>query len=262
MPPPSRSDQTLREAMQALAREELAGAEHPSASRLIARHRGTLPAAAVAAITEHLSLCSACTAMALDVAELFGGGEEDEEEPAPGRDEAAWRQFQTARRTAEAAPAARRPRRPWFRSLAFAYGLAATFAAASVAVLLLRPLAGSAPRPQANAGLYDLAPAAGERGQASPPTAIRFRTQRDSALLVLNPAVVAEAPQAVLRIRRADGVLVWRLDGLDRQPDGAFHLGLPAGALVPGSYSLELYGTAAGGAPGILLGTYRIMLEP
>jgi hypothetical protein len=247
--------------MQALAREELGGAEHPSASKLIARHRGALPAAAAAAITEHLSLCSACTALALDVAELFGG-DEDEEEPAPGEVEAVWRQLHTAQRKAETVPPARPPRRPWFRSLAFAYGLAASFAAAGIAVLLLRPLTGPPPRPQANAGLYDLAPAAGERGQASRPAAIRFRTHRDSALLILNPAVVAEAPQAVLRIRRADGVEVWRLDGLDRQPNGAFHLGLPAGALAPGSYSLELYGTGATGAPGPLLGTYWITLEP
>lgn len=253
--------------MQALAREELAGAEHPPVSQLIARQRGTLAAGAAAAITEHLSLCGRCAALALEVADFLAAGDEGEEDDtSAGDDEEAWRALRRAQLLSPAEPPPARRRSP-LASLAFAYGLAAAFAALSAALLLApRP---RPPRPPAspispwvNPGLYDLAPASGERsGDAVPSVPIRFRSAGDAALLILNPAQAADAARYEVRIRRADGTLAWHSTELLRQPSGAFHLGLPAGALPAGRYVLELYGRTAG-RPDVLLGTYRISIDP
>jgi hypothetical protein len=144
------------------------------------------------------------------------------------------------------------------QSLSFAYGLAATFALVSLCLLLFHEWS-PAPRPQVNAGLYDLTPTGSERGFVAPPSPIRFRSRDDSALLILNPAVVANAARYGVRIRRAEGAVLWRSEGLELQAPGAFRLTLPARALPPGRYSLELYGITGGREKP--LGTYRIAIE-
>lgn len=256
--------------MQALAREDLAGAEHPPVSQLIARQRGTLAAGAAAAITEHLSLCGRCSALALEVADFLAAGDEGEEDDTSAADdEEAWRALRRAQLLQPAEPPPARRRSP-LASLAFAYGLAAAFAALSAVLLLapwLRPPRPPRPSvspvsPWVNPGLYDLAPVSGERsGDAVPSVPVRFRSAGDAALLILNPAQAADAARYEVRIRRADGKLAWRSTELLRQPSGAFHLGLPAGALPAGRYVLELYGRTAG-RPDVLLGTYRISIVP
>jgi hypothetical protein len=261
----SRSGHSIREAMAALAREEIRGAQHPSTSRLIAYHRGELPQTEAAAITEHLSLCELCTALILDAAEFFT---DDEEEDAESPDlEALWQELQTATsRTGKPAPSPipvvplppTVPRRSLVRSLAFAYGVAAIFAAASVGLVFFKATS-SPPRPQVNVGLYDLTSSSSERGESSQLTPIRFQSPGGSALLILNPAVVANSARYGVRILRADGTAVWRSEDLVRQNSGVFHLSLPAGAFRAGRYSLELYGITQSGER--LLGTYRIEME-
>jgi putative zinc finger protein len=263
--PLSRSGPSLREAMAALAREELRGAEHPSTSRLIAYHRGELPPAEEATVMEHLSLCEECAALVLDAAEFFA--DDDEEEATPADLEASWQELRAETPRAEERPPSRVPalspppsipRRSLVRSLAFAYGLAATFAAVSVGLILFHGRS-PAPRPQANAGLYDLTSSNSERGEGTQPTRIRFRSPDASALLILNPAVVPNSSRYGVRIHRTDGAVVWRSEDLELQTLGAFHLSLPAGALPPGRYSLDLYGITEGRER--LLGTYRIEIE-
>jgi putative zinc finger protein len=260
----SRSNPPIREAMAILAREELRGAEHPSTTRLIAYHRGEVPPVEAAAITEHLSLCGECTALVLDASEFFA--DDDEEEAAPADLETSWQELRAAATRAEERPPAAVPaltppsipRRPLFRSLAFAYGLAATFAAVSVGLLVFRGTT-PPPRPQVNSGLYDLTPADSERGEAVQAIPIRFNSPEDSALLILNPAVVADSARYGVRIRQMDGTVVWRSEDLVPQASGAFQLSLPAGALPPGRYSLELYGITDGREKH--LGAYRIAIE-
>ena len=262
----SRSSHPIRAAMAALAREELRGAEHPSTARLVAYHRGEVPPKEAAAITEHLSLCGECAALVLDAAEFFS--EEDEEETAPADLQASWQELQAAMPGVEERPPSRPvpalsppreiPRRSLFRSLSFAYGLAATFAAVSIGLFVFRA-PGPPPQPQANSGLYDLTPSGSERGEGARTVSIRFNSPEDSAFLILNPAVAADSERYGARIRRMDGAVVWRSEDLVPQASGAFHLSLPAGALPPGRYSLELYGVAAGRET--LLGTYRIAIE-
>lgn len=260
----SRPGPNLRETMAALAHEALRGTEHPSTNQLIAYQRGELPAVEVAAIREHLSLCEECAALVLEAAEFFA--DEEEEEANPADLEAAWEELRAAIPGKKERPPSPLPvpppppiqRHSLLRSLSFAYGLAAIFALASIGLLLFhewRP----ALRPQVNAGLYDLTPTGSERGFGAPPTLIRFRSRDDSALLILNPAVAANSARYGVRIRREDGAVLWRSEGLELLAPGAFHLTLPAGALPPGRYSLELYGiTEVRQRP---LGTYRIAIE-
>lgn len=261
----SRSSHPIREAMAALAREELRGADHPSTARLIAYHRGEIPPVEAAAVTEHLSLCSECAAILLDAAEFFS--EEDGEEAASADLEASWQELRAAvPRGKERSPSAvpspvpppAAPPRSLLRSLAFAYGLAATFAAVSVGLLIFRTPV-PPPQPQVNPGLYDLTPSGAERGEGTLVASIRFQTPASSALLILNPAVVASSTHYGVRIRRMDGPVVWQSEALVPQASGAFHLSLPSGALPAGRYSLELYGVTAGRETS--LGTYRIAIE-
>jgi hypothetical protein len=252
--------------MTALAREELKGAEHPSALRLIAYHRGQIPPAEMETIREHLSLCQACTAIVLDAADFFAEDEEEEDEIAPSELAASWDELDAARRrtAASSRPAGplRRepssPRRSIFRSLGFAYGLAAILAAVSLGVLAIRET-GFPPRPTANVGLYDMTSASSQRGERVVPTTIHFRSPDDLALLVLNPAVVPRSARYRVRVRNAIGTLVWSSESLVLQPSGAFHIGLPATAFPPGRYSLSLYGLTAGRETP--LGSYPIVVE-
>lgn len=262
--PLSRSGHPIHQAMLALAHEELRGVEHPSTSRLIAYHRGQLPPAEIAAVTDHLSLCEDCTGLVLDAAEFFT---EEEEEAAPADLEASWQELRTATSRAEERPPSpvpvlspppAIPRRSLFRSLAFAYGVAAAFAVLSVGLVLFREMSPS-PRLQVNAGLYDLTSSSSERAEAAQATSIRFRAPGDSALLILNPEVIADSARYGVRIYRADGGVVWRSEDLALQALGGFHLSLPAGALPPGRYSLDLYGITEGRERH--LGTYPIAIE-
>jgi hypothetical protein len=257
----SRSGHPIREAMLALARQELRGAEHPSTSRIIAYYRGEVPPPEAAVIAEHLSLCEECTSIALDAAEFFA---DDEEDAAPADLEASWQQLRAAAPRVEEhplspvpalSPPRTIPRRSLVRSLAFAYGLAAAFAALSIGLVLFHGKS-QAPQPQANEAIYDLTSSGSERGEEAQVTRIRFRSPGGSALLILNPAVAANSARYGVRIRRADRAVVWRSEDLERQAPGAFHLSLPAGALPPGRYSVDLYGITAGRER--LLGIYRI----
>jgi Putative zinc-finger len=251
--------------MDALARDELNGAEHLSTNGLLAYHRGELPPAESAAVREHLSLCPECAAAVLDAADFFADDEEDEEGGPSADLEARWRNLRAAlgrpeeRPPFQAAPAPPH-RRSLVRSLPFAYGLAAAFAALSISLLFFRGAA-PPPRPQANAGLYDLAPVGVERGEGGggERRSIRFRSPQGSALLILNPAVTSRYPRHGARIRRTDGTVVWSSEDLVPQQPGGFYLSLPAGALPAGDYSIELYGIAEGGETP--LGTYPIAIE-
>ena len=158
--------------MAALAREELRGAEHPRTSRLIAYQRGELPPVEAAAIREHLSLCKECGALVLDAAAFFA--DDDEEEASPADLEASWQKLQGARTRGEPgagpapilalSPPRPIPQRSLLRSLGFAYGLAAAFAAVSVGLLVFKGTH-PPPRPQVNVGLYDLTPSDSARGE-------------------------------------------------------------------------------------------------
>jgi hypothetical protein len=246
--------------MIALTREELHSAEHPSTSQLIAYHRGEIPPEEVPAIREHLSLCKECTALVLDAAEFFA----NDEEAAPADLEASWQEFRAATRAEERPPSpvlyppTSIPHRSFVRSRVFAYGAVATFAVISVGLVFFKEMSPS-PRPQVNVGLYDLTSSGSERGEEARATPIRFQTPSGSALLILNPAIVANSARYGVRIHRADGAVVWWSEDLVLQAPGGFHLSLPAGALSLGPYSLELYGITEGREK--LLGTYRIVIE-
>jgi hypothetical protein len=269
--PLSRPGNSIREAMAALAHEELRGAKHPATSQFIAYYRGEIPSAEAAAIREHLSLCDDCSALVLDAAEFFA--DEDEEEEAaeattPSDDvEAAWEELRALVSGAKTPPSPPTlilppppsiPQRSLVRSLAFAYGVAAVFAALSVGLFLFK---GTSPpqQPQVNAGFYDLTSSHSERGEGPLPTPVRFRSPDDSAHLILNPEVVADSARYGVRIRDADGGIIWRSEALELQASGVFHLSLPARAFPPGRYSLELYGIKEDRET--LLGIYRIAIE-
>jgi hypothetical protein len=254
--------------MAALAREELRGADHPSTARLIAYHRGEIPPAEAAVIREHLSFCGECAALLLDAAEFFAEEEGEDAAPTDPADlETSWQELQAAlsgggERSPATVPALRPPSaapiRSLARSLSFAYGLAATFAAVSIGLLLFRAQALS-PRPQVNPGLYDLTPSGSERSEGESVVSIRFQSPEDSAFLIFNPSVAASSNTYGVRIRGTAGPIAWQSDDLVLQATGAFHLSLPARALPPGRYSLELYGVTAGRETP--LGAYRIAIE-
>jgi len=259
----------VHEAMAALAREELRSAEHLSTTRLMAYHRGEIPPTETTAITEHLSLCKECSSLMLEVAEFFADDEEEDEDTAPPDLEPAWQELRGAMSGTEprrppspipvpSLPPAAPPQRSLVRSLAFAYGVAATCAAVSIGLFVFRettpPL-----RPQVNPGLYDLTSSGLDRSEAPPATPIRFRTPDDSALLILNPDGAPDSARYGVRIHGANGAVVWQSEDLVLQTPGGFHLSLPAGALPPGRYSLKLYGITQGRETP--LGTYPIAIE-
>ena len=268
-----RPGHSLREAMSALAREELAGKEHPETSRLVAYHRGELPPAEAAAIREHLSLCDPCAEVVLDAADFFAAAadaaDEEDEETAPADLDAAWEEIRAATGRGQARPPSPAtpapmpaspppPRRPLYRSLPFAYGLAATFAVLSLGLVLFR--GASAPSaPQVNAGLYDLTSINAERSERTEPKTIRFRSPEDIALLILNPEVASHAPRHGVRIRNAQGGVVWSSEDLEPQEPGGFRLGLTGRGLPAGRYSVELYGIT--GSQETPVGTYPIVIE-
>lgn len=270
----SKSHNSIHDAMIALTREELRSAEHLSTSRLIAYHRGEIPPTETTAITEHLSLCKQCSSLMLDVAEFFAEEEEDEEDEdaTPPNLEPAWQELRGVMSGAKqrrppspvpvlSPPPAAPPQRSVVRSLAFAYGVAATCVAVSVGLVVFRET--TPPRPQVNTGLYDLRPSGSDRAAATDATPIRFRTPGDSALLILNPEGTPDSARYGVRIRRTngttDGAIVWQSEDLVLQAPGGFHLSLPADALPPGRYSLKLYGiTQSRETP---LGTYPIAIE-
>lgn len=250
--------------MAALAREELRGAEHPSTSRLLAYQRGEGTPAEVAAVREHLSLCEECSAVVLDAAEFFAE-EDEEEEDSPAELEREWQELRRLvpdahHPPAPAAvlplPAAAPSRPPLWRSLGFAYGLAASFAAVSLGLGFFRAF--PAPVPQANAGLYDLTSSGQDRSERAEatPMAIRFASP---SVLLLNPEEVPDSERYGVRVRRGDGTVAWESESFVPQRSGAFHLGLPAGALKAGEYSLQLYGISEGRETP--LGTYSIRIE-
>lgn len=259
-----RSHNPVREAMASLAREELRGAEHLSTSRLIAYHRGEIPPAETPAITEHLSLCTECSALALEVAEFFAD-DDDEEDATPSAREAAWQELQTVmsgpdRRPPAPAflsPVAAPPRRSPIRSLALAYGLAATFAAVSVGLVFFREKAPS-PSLQPDPGLYDLTSSGSMRTGETNAKLIRFQAPDESAILILNPEGPLTSNRSRVRISDSAGAIVWESD-LTLQPTGGFHLSLPAGALASGRYSLDLNGLIEGRETS--LGQYQIAIE-
>src|SRR6185295_5573971 len=88
-------------AMADLAREEVRGAEHPAPNRLVAYHRGELPASEAAAVVDHLSLCPECAALLLEAVRFLEDDEEEEEEDEAKETEEAWRALQAARRGQE-----------------------------------------------------------------------------------------------------------------------------------------------------------------
>jgi hypothetical protein len=251
--------------MTVLAREVLRGTEHPSTKHLIAYQRGRMPPAEEAAIREHLSLCQECTGLVLDAADFFA--DDQDEEATPADLEASWQRICEAMRIPdERSPAPALAlggplRSPLLQSLAFAYALAATFAAVSVGLFVFAAGGKGPPlQPQANVRIYDLTSSNSQRGDETKLSSIRFRSPVDSALLILNPAQVpAPSAQHGVRIRRGDAALVWQSEDLAPEPTGGFHLGLPAGALLPGKYHLELYEIAAGRETP--LGNYSIAIE-
>jgi hypothetical protein len=250
--------------MVALSREELRGKEHPSTSRLIAYQRGEISTTELAAITEHLSLCKDCAALVLDAAEFFA--DDDEEEVAPADLETSWQELRAAMSgeatfapsPATFTPPPSIPKRSLFRSLTFAYSLAAMFAAVSFGLVVFQR-ANPPSQPQVNVGLYDLTPSSSERGEEGQATPIRFQASESSAFLILNPAVVTNSAHYGVRIRGGDGHVIWRSESLRLQAPGGFHLSLPADALPLGRYSLELYGIQAGQETP--LGTYLIEIK-
>jgi len=264
-----KSRNPIHEAMVVLAREELRGAEHLSTTRLMAYHRGEIPPSETTAIMEHLSLCKECSSLMLEVAEFFADDDEEEEDSAPPDLEPAWQELQGAMSGAKqrrppspspvlSLPPAAPPQRSVVRSLAFAYGVAATFAAVSIGLVVFKETT-SPLGPQVNTGLYDLTPSGSDRAEAADATPIRFRTPGDSALLILNPEVAPDSARYGVLIHSAAGAVVWRSEDLVLQTPGGFHLSLPAGALPPGRYSLKLYGITEGRE--IPLGTYPIAIE-
>jgi hypothetical protein len=108
---------------------------------------------------------------------------------------------------------------------------------------------------------YDLAPADSQRAEPVEETEIRLPGPDGSAHLILNPSAMAvpAPPRYGVRFRGADGDVVWQNEALLPQKLGIFRLGLPAGALPPGRYTIELYGLRDGREEP--LGTYRIVLR-
>ena len=167
--------------MTVLAREVLRGTEHPSTKHLIAYQRGRMPPAEEAAIREHLSLCQECTGLVLDAADFFA--DDQDEEATPADLEASWQRICEAMRIPdERSPApALAPggplRSPLLQSLAFAYALAATFAAVSVGLFVFAAGGKGPPlQPQANVRIYDLTSSNSQRGDETKLSSIRFRS--------------------------------------------------------------------------------------
>jgi hypothetical protein len=248
----SRLDDRFHRAVAQLAREELRDGEHVPMERLVAHHRGELTAPEASAVAGHLALCGDCTQRLLDAAEFLADDEEDTEAEEA---EASRRPLQTSQ---AGGLSGRPPLLSLSRSLGFAYGLAAVFAMLALGLALFSRGAGGPPAPRPNEPAFDLASVESQRGEVEE-TTVPLSTPDSSAYLILNPPAPPTARRHGVRFRRTDGRVAWQDESFVPQALGTFRLRLPAGALPPGSYTIELYGLRNGREEP--LGTFRIALR-
>ncbi|HEY5838342.1 MAG TPA: zf-HC2 domain-containing protein [Pyrinomonadaceae bacterium] len=64
--------------------------------------------------------------------------------------------------------------------------------------------------------------------------------------LMLHSQAVSDSPSYYIEIVDAHGRVVWKSRGLVRQPTNDYTISIPADYLSPGSYTISIYGTAAG----------------
>ncbi|HEX4953395.1 MAG TPA: zf-HC2 domain-containing protein [Thermoanaerobaculia bacterium] len=241
------------------ARERLA--EHPEPAELVAFLDGALPAARLAEVEEHLTVCPECAAATLDLAEVG-------EEPPSEREVAlAWRGLRgrladeglvepvarpgilkprppEAPSGPPASTSVRRRPAPWVGSLAAS--LLVAVVGLGGWLLRERRAVEELSRPQVNAPVFDLL-AGTLRAEGEEPPTLELEPGQERFTLLL--AVPRLDPREGWRLELVDAAGRGLFSGTEARPDayGSFTLTLAARRLADGEYRLRLWGRGAGG---------------
>ena len=232
----------LKDALEQQAATELAGREHPELEQLVAYHDGALDREQEEALQGHLAWCGECTALVLGLNDLALA--------AAAADPAAEWSSVVSKLPAppappRAAPLPARRRQHDKATRRLLYALAASFAAATVALSLwvvdLRREVTGFSEPQINPIVRDLFIADAPRDVTG--TGFNEIPAGDGLVtLILNSSEPRSFPGYQLAVEDSAGTEIWRREGLERSPFDTFTVAVPGRFLPAGDYRLRLYG--------------------
>ena len=233
---------------------------HPEVEVLVRFHHGRVPDHEADAIAEHLSLCSHCAELLLDLVnfedvsfedtasagESHGAAEDShvsEDNVVNLAAEVEWRKLQSRLdkegRVDEprAIPAARR-RQVWL-----AYGVAAGFFAMAVGLglwaLTLRSALTTLDAPQVNVQIVNLRPVGSLRSGDGVVATRSAALPGERIVVILNPSGLPSDIEHRVTLLR-DGQEIWQGEGLRPSESENFYVSLPRSLLTPGRYTLTL----------------------
>ncbi|HBL30947.1 MAG TPA: hypothetical protein DD490_29285 [Acidobacteria bacterium] len=227
--------------------------EHPEPQELVDYHLGIGPAESVEPIREHLSFCSECAQVVLDLAALTSVETRERALPQTMDLERDWQAVERRLRTEASRvdappPISRRLAWALAASLALSLGLAGW-------MITLRGALSEARQPRADIARLDLAPTApGERRNGDAPEPIHLSPAQGRLLLLLNLGDLRTFTRYRLELLDATGYTVWSGSGMQRNDDGTFLLEIPSSMLRSQVYQVRLHGVLDGAA--VPLATY------
>lgn len=207
------------------------------------------------ALTDHIDACRSCSDLVLSLRQEQQGQRPVLNQP----EEQAWLRLQNRLSTASATeraapptPSAQPPRRAWWKSIGFAYGLAAALA---LALLIQSRQPTAAPSISSEIQVLSLTPQDAGSTRATDAT---FTAKADTNLL-LQLATATLTPYTAYEVKIQPTAGPAFQHALSRSPDGAFLLYIPAGQLAAGRYTLTTYGLGKDGSQ--TLDSYELELE-
>ena len=190
-------------------------------------HNGRLSPADERRVQDHLVACRECAELLLDLQNFgdpaFGAGEALPE----GAGERVWEGVRKEIQPANMVPLRREPRAEtprWLRSLA-AMLLLSTMALSGW-VASLRSRVEELSSPQANTPVVDLYPASSIRGGTGGPPVPEMAEDAAWVTVILRSPGLPEMADYGIEVRRADGSVAWKKDGL-KPVFSSFSLSLP-----------------------------------
>jgi len=219
-------------------------ADHPSPEKLSAYQANELPPAEADEIQEHLTGCSLCTELLLDLQSFLEPEEEDQpqEGVADFGAEAGWREL---RERMEWKDEGREPKGFWLRrflSLQPAYARAAAWAAIVSLAAYAGTLSHLLNQPRFNLPFQDLEAVDTNRRGLATPAYPEIHLSSEAREFILSLETLGDLPESGYRveIRNKAKELVWSQDGLRKSNPYRFVLVLPERLFPAGEYEIHL----------------------